>query len=72
MEGSKGDKARLFSVVPSERTRGNGHNLKYRKIHLNIQKHIFIVTVVNAGTDCPERLWRLHPWRYTKPEWTWS
>ena len=26
------------SVVPRERTRGNGHKLKYRKLHLNIRK----------------------------------
>ena len=27
---------------------------------------------VSTGTDCPERLWGLHPWRYSKPDWTWS
>jgi len=27
-----------------------------------------------AGTDCPERLWMLCPWRYSRPGWveTWA
>jgi len=35
----------LFSVVPSDRTRGHEHKLKHRRYCLNISKHIFTVRV---------------------------
>lgn len=36
----KEEGVKLFSVVPTERTEGNGHKLKHRKSCLNIRKNL--------------------------------
>jgi len=55
--GCKEDKARILSVVPSDRTRGTGHKLKYRRFPLNIREHFHL----NTGKGCTGSLWSLLP-----------
>ena len=40
-QGCKDDRSRLFSVVPSGRTRGRGHEMKCRRLCLMTRKHFF-------------------------------
>jgi len=45
MVGSKEDGARLFSVVSSDRTRGNRNNVKYGTFHRHRRINFFTVRV---------------------------
>ena len=38
-------RARLSLAVPSDRARGNGHEMEHRKFHMNMRKNFFTSTV---------------------------
>jgi len=66
------NRARLFSVVPSDRTRGSEHKLKHRRFSLKIREHFFTVKVTDQWHRLPNMVVDLPPWRYPKAIWTWS
>jgi len=47
---------RLCSVVPSDRTRGNGHKLKQTKFQLNLRKKNFPLRVTEPWPRLPREV----------------
>ena len=54
--GCQEDGARLCSGVPSDRTRGNGHKLKQRKLQLNTRKNFFPLRVTEPWPRLPRKV----------------
>ena len=54
--GCQEDGARLCSVVPSDRTKGNGHKLKQRKLRLKMRKNFFPLRVTETWPRLPRKV----------------
>ena len=54
--GVKEDEAKLFPVVPSDRTRGNGHKVKHRKFRLNMRTNFFPLRVTEPWNRLPREV----------------
>jgi len=56
--------------VCSDRMKGSGYKLKYRRFRRSRRKYVFMWGWPNISTGCPPRLCSLHPWRCSELSWT--
>ncbi|KGL80123.1 hypothetical protein N309_00890, partial [Tinamus guttatus] len=54
--GSEEDGAGLFSLVATNRTRGNGHKLKHQKFHMNLRKNFLTERVTEPWNRLPREI----------------
>jgi len=54
--GCQDDGAKLFSVVPSNRTRGNGHKVEHWMFRLSMTKNFFPLRVTEPWNRLPSEV----------------